>query len=50
MVEETKLNHPRYKEEQEAGLHAPRAKKKAAPKWKPNETAKPADDDQISLF
>ncbi|MEU8915866.1 Eco57I restriction-modification methylase domain-containing protein [Streptomyces nigrescens] len=35
------LNHARYKEEQEAGLHAPGAKKKAAPKRKPKPKVEP---------
>ena len=37
-----------YKEEQEAGLHAPGAKKKVA--RKPKATAKPPDEEQISFF
>ncbi|MFB7209845.1 Eco57I restriction-modification methylase domain-containing protein [Streptomyces sp. NPDC056255] len=35
------LNHARYKEEQEAGLHVPGARKKAAPKRAPKPKAEP---------
>ncbi|MFJ2583516.1 type IIL restriction-modification enzyme MmeI [Streptomyces sp. NPDC087538] len=41
------LNHARYKEEQEAGLHVPGAKKKAAPKRAPKPKAEPKPEDGI---
>ncbi|CAM5350175.1 hypothetical protein SALBM135S_09234 [Streptomyces alboniger] len=46
------LNHARYKEEQEAGLHTPAAKKRATPKRPPNPKAEPKPEDgvQESMF
>ncbi|MBT2524558.1 hypothetical protein J7E91_03720 [Streptomyces sp. ISL-99] len=44
------LNHARHKEEQEAGLHLPGAKKKAAPKRKPKAEPKPEDGIQDGFF
>ncbi|WP_316248098.1 type IIL restriction-modification enzyme MmeI, partial [Streptomyces parvus] len=46
------LNHARYKEEEAAGLHAPGAKKKAAPKRnpKPKTEPKPEDGVQDGIF
>ncbi|MFH8756608.1 Eco57I restriction-modification methylase domain-containing protein [Streptomyces atroolivaceus] len=44
------LNHARYKEEQEAGLHVPGARKKAAPKRVPKAESKPEDGIQDGFF
>lgn len=41
------LNHARYKEEQEAGLHTPAAKKRAAPKRKPKPKVEPKPEDGV---
>ncbi|MCX5110037.1 hypothetical protein OOK13_16095 [Streptomyces sp. NBC_00378] len=41
------LNHARYKEEQEAGLHVPGAKKKASHKRAPKPGADPKPEDGI---